>query len=170
MFYQNPPYMASRQLLIPRIAAPGTSFSPLPCQAWHGYMVTSDHRVEVGVSADGPASAPHSGAAGGAHAASADDLVFACCCLGETVPCLRSYLQIRRFDRCSASQLCCMAVIYLVRVRLIKRSRSGHAHPEYPWSPSRLRSRGHFLRNRCLPGIQTIGCDCPKRIRCLRIF
>jgi hypothetical protein len=32
--FQNPPYMASRQLLIPRIAAIGTSFSSLPCQAW----------------------------------------------------------------------------------------------------------------------------------------
>jgi hypothetical protein len=38
--FQNPPYKASRQLLIPRIAAIGTSISPLPCQAWHGYGVT----------------------------------------------------------------------------------------------------------------------------------
>jgi hypothetical protein len=30
--FQNPPYMASRQLLILWIAAVGTSFSPLPCQ------------------------------------------------------------------------------------------------------------------------------------------
>jgi hypothetical protein len=63
MFFQNPPYRASRELLIPRIAAVGTSFSPLPCQAWHGYRVTSAHRVEVEVGADGPASAPLSGAA-----------------------------------------------------------------------------------------------------------
>jgi hypothetical protein len=63
VFYQNLPYMASRQLLIPRIAAVGTSFSPLPCQAWHGYGATSAHRVEVEVGADGPASAPPSGAA-----------------------------------------------------------------------------------------------------------
>jgi hypothetical protein len=62
MFFQNPPYKASRQLLIPRIAAAGTSFSPLPCQALHGYMATSAHRVEVKVGADGPASAPLSGA------------------------------------------------------------------------------------------------------------
>jgi hypothetical protein len=55
--------MASRQLMIPRIAATGTSFSPLPCQAWHGYGVTSAHRVEVEVGADGSASAPPSGAA-----------------------------------------------------------------------------------------------------------
>jgi hypothetical protein len=34
--FQNPPYMASRQLLIPRIAVVGISFSPLTCQAWHG--------------------------------------------------------------------------------------------------------------------------------------
>jgi hypothetical protein len=62
--FQNSPYMASRQLLIPRIAAAGTSFSPLPCQAWHGHsVVTSAHRVEVDVGADGPASAPHFGAA-----------------------------------------------------------------------------------------------------------
>jgi hypothetical protein len=64
--FQNPPYMASRQMLITRIAAAGTSCSPLPCQAWHGYMVTTAHRVEVEVGADGPASAPLSGAAGAA--------------------------------------------------------------------------------------------------------
>jgi hypothetical protein len=61
--FQNPQYMASRKLLIARIAATGTSLSPLPCQAWHGYMVTSAYRVEVEVCADGPASAPPSGAA-----------------------------------------------------------------------------------------------------------
>jgi hypothetical protein len=60
MIFQNPPYMASRQLLIPRIAAAATSLSP---QAWHGYMVTGTHRVEVKVCADGLACAPHAGAA-----------------------------------------------------------------------------------------------------------
>jgi hypothetical protein len=45
--FQNPPHMASRELLIPRIAAAGTSFSPLPCQAWHGFMVANAHPVEV---------------------------------------------------------------------------------------------------------------------------
>jgi hypothetical protein len=45
--FQNPPYKASRQLLILRIAAAGTWFSPLPCKAWHGYMGTSAHRVEA---------------------------------------------------------------------------------------------------------------------------
>jgi hypothetical protein len=34
--FQNPPYITSRQLLIPRIADAGTSFVPLPCQAKHG--------------------------------------------------------------------------------------------------------------------------------------
>jgi hypothetical protein len=63
MILQNPPYMASRQLMIPRIAAAGTLSSPLPCQAWYGYMVTSAHCVEVEVGADGPPSAPLSGAA-----------------------------------------------------------------------------------------------------------
>jgi hypothetical protein len=63
--------MASRQLLIPRIAAVGTSFSPLPCQAWHGYGVTIAHRVELEVGADGPASAPLSGAAAAAPPAGA---------------------------------------------------------------------------------------------------
>jgi hypothetical protein len=63
--------MASRQLLIPRIAAVGTSFSPLPCQAWHGYGVTTAHRVEVEVGADGLASAPLSGAAAAAPPAGA---------------------------------------------------------------------------------------------------
>ena len=69
--FQNPPYMASRQLLIPRIAAVGTSFSPPPGQAWHGYGVTSAHRVEVEVGADGHASAPLSGAAAAAPPAGA---------------------------------------------------------------------------------------------------
>jgi hypothetical protein len=72
MFFKNPPYRASRQLLIPRVAAIGTSFSPLPCQAWHGYKVTSAHRVEVAeVDADGPANAPPSGAAAAAPPAGA---------------------------------------------------------------------------------------------------
>jgi hypothetical protein len=75
MFFQNPLYMASRQLLIPRIAAVGTSFKPLPCQAWHGYGVTNAHRVVVKVGADGPASAPPSGAAAAAPAAGAVRLV-----------------------------------------------------------------------------------------------
>jgi hypothetical protein len=69
--FQIPPYMASRPLLIPRIEAVGTSFSPLPCQARHGYMVTSAHRVEVEVGADGHASAPPSGAAAAAPPAGA---------------------------------------------------------------------------------------------------
>jgi hypothetical protein len=71
VFFQNPPYKASPQLLIPRIAATGTSFSPLPCQAWHGYWVTSAHRVDVEVGADGLASAPLSGAAAAAPPAGA---------------------------------------------------------------------------------------------------
>jgi hypothetical protein len=49
--------------MIPRIAAVGTSFSPLPYQAWHGYGVTSADRAEVEVGDDGHASAPPSGAA-----------------------------------------------------------------------------------------------------------
>jgi hypothetical protein len=53
-------------MLIPQIAAVGTSFSPLPFQALHGYRVTSVHRVEVEVGADGPASAPLSGVAAAA--------------------------------------------------------------------------------------------------------
>jgi hypothetical protein len=64
MIFQNPPYIASRHVqLTPRIETTGTSFSPLPCQAWHGNMVTNAHRVEVEVGADGHASAPPSGAA-----------------------------------------------------------------------------------------------------------
>jgi hypothetical protein len=69
--FHNPPYMASRQLLIIRIPAAGTSFSPLPCQAGHGYTATNAHRVEVEVGADGPASAPPSGAAAAAPPAGA---------------------------------------------------------------------------------------------------
>jgi hypothetical protein len=41
--------MASRHLSITQVAVAGTSFSPVPCQAWHSYMVTSAHRVEVNV-------------------------------------------------------------------------------------------------------------------------
>jgi hypothetical protein len=70
--FQNPPYMASRLLLIPRIAAVGTSFSPLPCQILHDYGVTRAHRVEVEVGADGHASAPPSGAAAAAPPAGAN--------------------------------------------------------------------------------------------------
>jgi hypothetical protein len=55
--------MASQILLIARIAAAGSSFSPLPCKAWHGYMVTIAHRVEEEVGADGHASPPPCGTA-----------------------------------------------------------------------------------------------------------
>jgi predicted solute-binding protein len=41
MLFRNPPYMASRQLLIPRIPAVGTLFSPLSCQAWPHDMIFS---------------------------------------------------------------------------------------------------------------------------------
>jgi hypothetical protein len=58
-------------VLVPRIAAAGTSSSPLPYQAWHGYMVTSANRVEVEVGANGPLSAPLSGAAAAAPPAGA---------------------------------------------------------------------------------------------------
>jgi hypothetical protein len=71
MFFQNLPYRASRQLLIPRIAVVSTPFSPLPCKAWHGYMATNAHRVEIEVGADGHASAPLSGAAAAAPPAGA---------------------------------------------------------------------------------------------------
>jgi hypothetical protein len=63
--------MASRQQLIPRIVAAGTLFSHLPYHTCHGYMDTGAHRVEVEVFADGPASAPHSGAAATAPLAGA---------------------------------------------------------------------------------------------------
>jgi hypothetical protein len=63
---QNPPYMASRHVLTTRIATAGTLYSPLPCKAWHGYMVTCAHRVEVEVGAQMHASAPPSGAAAAA--------------------------------------------------------------------------------------------------------
>jgi hypothetical protein len=66
MIFQNPPYMAFRELLIPRIAAVGTSFSPLPCQAWHGIRFTNAHHVEVEVGADGHVHATPSGAAAAA--------------------------------------------------------------------------------------------------------
>jgi hypothetical protein len=53
--------MASRHLLITGIADVGTSFSPIPRQAWHGYGVTNAYRVEVKLGADGHASAPPAG-------------------------------------------------------------------------------------------------------------
>jgi hypothetical protein len=68
---QNPSDTASRQL-ITRIAATCTSFSPLPCHAWHGYAITNAHRVDVEVGADGPASAPLSGASATAPLAGVD--------------------------------------------------------------------------------------------------
>jgi hypothetical protein len=49
--------------MIPRIAAVGTSFSPLPCQAWHGYGVTSAHPVEVEVVPRGLRAHPYGAAA-----------------------------------------------------------------------------------------------------------
>jgi hypothetical protein len=61
--------MAFRQLLITRVAATRTSFSSLTSQAWYGYRVTSAHRVEVDVGADGLASAPPFGAAAGVRVA-----------------------------------------------------------------------------------------------------
>jgi hypothetical protein len=64
--FQNPPYMASRQMLITRIVGAGNVFSFLPCEAWHGYMVTNAHRVEVEVGADGHTAAlPSEAATGG---------------------------------------------------------------------------------------------------------
>jgi hypothetical protein len=69
--FQNPFYMYSRQQMIARIAAIGTSFSPLPCQAWDGYKVTIAHRVDVEVGPDGPASGPPSWAAAAAPPAGA---------------------------------------------------------------------------------------------------
>jgi hypothetical protein len=42
----------------------GTSFCPLPCQAWHGMRFTSAQCMEVEVGADRPASAPHAGRRG----------------------------------------------------------------------------------------------------------
>jgi hypothetical protein len=55
---------ASRQLLIARITAAGfTPPSPKPHQSWEGYRVTIAHHEEVGVSADGHASASPSGVA-----------------------------------------------------------------------------------------------------------
>jgi hypothetical protein len=68
MLFQNPPYIAFRQLLIP------LSCETREChafQAWHGYGATNAHRVEVEVGADGPASAPPSGAAAAAPPAGA---------------------------------------------------------------------------------------------------
>ena len=63
MISQKYMYKGSRHILFTRIAATGISFSPLPCHARHGYMVTNAHRVEVEAITDGHASAPPSGAA-----------------------------------------------------------------------------------------------------------
>jgi hypothetical protein len=64
--------MTFRHMLIARIAAAGTSFSPLPCKAWYGLKVTEAHNAdEVLVDADGYASAPPSEAAAAAPPAGA---------------------------------------------------------------------------------------------------
>jgi hypothetical protein len=49
----------------------------LPRQAWHGYMATSAHRVEVQVDADGHASAPLSGAAAASPPAGVQVIAYA---------------------------------------------------------------------------------------------
>jgi hypothetical protein len=82
MLFLNPPYMAFEHLMIPRIAAVGTSFNPLPCQAWHGYGVTSAHCVEVEVGADEHASSPPCGAAAAALPAAASSRHFVKLCPG----------------------------------------------------------------------------------------
>jgi hypothetical protein len=61
--FQTPPYMASRQQLITRIAVASTLFSFLQCQAWHGYRVASAHIVEVEVALMGMRAHPPSGTA-----------------------------------------------------------------------------------------------------------
>jgi hypothetical protein len=50
-----------------RLTPPGL----LPCEAWHGNRATIAHHEEVGVSADGPRSAPPSEAAADAPPAGA---------------------------------------------------------------------------------------------------
>jgi hypothetical protein len=63
-YFKSPMYMAFPTDVDPadrrcRLTPP----SPLPCQAQHGNRVTNAHREEVGLGADGRASAPLSGAA-----------------------------------------------------------------------------------------------------------
>jgi hypothetical protein len=60
-------------LLIARMrAARFTPPSSQPCQAWHGYRATNTtHHEEIGVSADGHASAPPFGAAAASPSAGA---------------------------------------------------------------------------------------------------
>jgi hypothetical protein len=50
--------------------------SPQSCHAWHGYRVTSAHFEEVGVNADGHASAPPSGAAAAPPPSGAEGLYY----------------------------------------------------------------------------------------------
>jgi hypothetical protein len=94
--------------MIPRIAAAGTSFSPLPCQAWHGYGATRVHRVEVEVGADGPASAPPSWAAAAAPpaGAAAVHLVYAYSPIGAS-PLFYS------FDMCATCPHTTIASVWL---------------------------------------------------------
>jgi hypothetical protein len=88
------------------------------------------------------------------------------------VPCLRSWQQISRFDRYSASVLYCMAVHHLPCTFYD----SSNAHGPAMRIPS---TRG--VHKGCLlgamvfaivasRGIQTVGCDCPERIRRLRLL
>jgi hypothetical protein len=66
----------------PAIVAAGTLLNPLPCQAWHGCEVTSAHRVEIEVGADGHPSEPPSGAAAPLQPAGAEGeiltIVYVC--------------------------------------------------------------------------------------------
>jgi hypothetical protein len=74
--YSSFPYSSSSVELIRVLQPPDfTPPSSQPCQAWHGYRVTNAHHVEVGVSADGHASAPFSEATAAAPPAGAKQKV-----------------------------------------------------------------------------------------------
>jgi hypothetical protein len=96
--FQNPPNMASRQPLITRIAAAGTSFSPLPRHALHGYRVTNVHRVAVEVGAEGSSSAAPFGAAAAAPLAGAD--VTSSICLHNITDSTKAFGRVKQTMFC----------------------------------------------------------------------
>jgi hypothetical protein len=79
--------------------------------------------------------------------------------------CLGNCPQIPRFDRCSASQLCCMAVHLPCTFTTHQVLMARLCVSRVPVEPIKVAFSRPCFRNRCPLGIQTVGCDCPERIR-----
>jgi hypothetical protein len=86
------------------------------------------------------------------------------------VPCLRSRLQIPRFGRCSASLLCCMAVHLPCTFTTHQMLTARPCAPRVPVESIKVAFSGPCSSQQLPPKYTTTGCDCPERIRCLRLF